>query len=129
MVILVVVETYGDAYPELAAKQSLIITTLQEEEAMFQSMLVRGERHLKQLIQTSKEGGESKVISGQDAFFLHDSMGFSVDLTELMALEYGYTVDHIGFESYMKEQKEKSRGNGNNKVFSFFSFCLLFFQM
>lgn len=53
--------------------------------------------------------GESKVVTGDKAFFLYDTVGFPIDLTELMAEEAGMTVDMKGFEEEMEGQKERSR--------------------
>jgi alanyl-tRNA synthetase len=53
--------------------------------------------------------GSGKVITGDAAFFLYDSLGFPLDLTQLVAREYGVTVDEAGFNEAMLQQKNRSR--------------------
>src|SRR5699024_2450549 len=62
---------------------------------------------LSQLVEASGEGG---TISGDDAFRLHDTFGFPVDLTVEMAGERGASVDREGFETAMAAQRDRSRG-------------------
>ena len=101
----VVVETYGDAYPELKQNQANIIEIVKEEEEAFSTMLDRGIKYFDEEINDSK----SKVVSGGQAFFLYDTLGFPIDLTELMAEEAGMSVDMKGFEGEMEGQKKRSR--------------------
>lgn len=68
-------------------------------------MLTRGVKYLNELVDGKEEG----VVEGRDAFFLYDSLGFPLDLTQLMAREKRFTVDVTGFEAAMQEQKERSR--------------------
>jgi alanyl-tRNA synthetase len=103
-----VVETFGGAYPELRAAQGAIVETLAEEEASFSSMLDRGIKYFEDMEAELKGRGETRV-PGDRAFFLYDSLGFPLDLTELMALEAGMTVDAEGFAGEMKAQKDRSR--------------------
>ena len=101
-----VVSSFGDYFPELRAKEALIKSVVSEEEAAFSSMLGRGVKYLNELVQDKPDGG---VVAGIDAFFLYDSLGFPLDLTQLMAEEKGFRVDLEGFESAMEEQKQRSR--------------------
>lgn len=101
----VVVETYGDAYPELKQNQANIIEIVKEEEEAFSTMLDRGIKYFEEEINDSK----SKIVSGGQAFFLYDTLGFPIDLTELMAEEAGMSVDMKGFEGEMEGQKKRSR--------------------
>lgn len=80
-----------------------------EEEQAFTRMLGRGVRYFTELVEDANEQGKGKVISGGEAFFLYDSLGFPVDLTELMAEEVGFTLDRVGFEDEMAAQKQRSR--------------------
>jgi alanyl-tRNA synthetase len=104
----VVVQEFGEFYPELRDAQSTIVEVIQEEEASFSSMLDRGIKYFEEMEQDIKGAGGAQV-SGEKAFFLYDTLGFPLDLTELMALEAGMTVDAAGFESEMKAQKDRSR--------------------
>ena len=58
----------------------------------------------------------NNTISGSDAFELYDTYGFPIDLTEMIALEKGYTVDQKGFEAALLEQKERSRADAKREV-------------
>jgi len=104
-VFTVVVDTFGEAYPELIKNQANIIEIVKEEEQAFSTMLDRGIKYFDEEINDSK----SKTVSGDKAFFLYDTLGFPIDLTELMAEEAGMTVDTKGFKNEMEEQKQRSR--------------------
>jgi len=101
----VVVETFGEAYPELVSNQANIIEIVKEEEEAFSSMLDRGIKYFDEEIKSEEE----KVVTGDKAFYLYDTLGFPIDLTELMAEEAGMTVDAKGFETAMENQKQRSR--------------------
>jgi alanyl-tRNA synthetase len=104
----VVVETFGDAYPELKKHQATILEIVAEEEEAFSTMLERGIKFFNELEKQVKTDGGDQV-SGDKAFFLYDTLGFPVDLTELMAQEAGMTVDTKGFTNEMETQKNRSR--------------------
>lgn len=104
----VVLETYGETYPELVENKDTIIATITEEEASFDTMLDRGIKFFKELEGEVKSESGSQ-ISGEKAFFMYDTLGFPVDLTELMAEEAGLTVDTKGFSEEMEAQKTRSR--------------------
>lgn len=104
----IVVETFGGAFPELVANQNNILEIIQEEEQAFSTMLDRGIKFFSELEGQLKSVGESKV-SGEKAFFLYDTLGFPIDLTELMAKEAGLSLDTDGFREEMEAQKKRSR--------------------
>jgi len=104
----VVVESFGDAYPELRQQQATIQEIIQEEEEAFSKMLDRGIKYFTDLEEELKRE-QQITVTGEKAFFLYDSLGFPIDLTELMAEEAGLTVDSRGFEAEMQTQKERSR--------------------
>ena len=104
----IVVDTFGDAFPELKENKDTIIEIITEEEQSFSSMLDRGIKFFDELKDEMKQDSQTQV-SGEKAFFLYDTLGFPLDLTELMAEEAGLTVDSAGFESEMETQKERSR--------------------
>ncbi|KAG7346035.1 alanyl-tRNA synthetase [Nitzschia inconspicua] len=99
------VEVMGGVFPELMERQEYITAVIMEEEESFSRTLDKGLQKFKEL---SQNVGDDKVFSGEDAHFLYTSMGFPIDLTELMAEEEGLTVDIEGFEKKMKEEQELS---------------------
>ena len=102
------VEQMGGQFPELKAQQGLIEKVIEEEESSFLRTLATGINLLDGVIErTKKEGRE--FISGRDAFELHDTFGFTIDLTELIAREQGVGVDLAAFEKELQAQKERSR--------------------
>jgi alanyl-tRNA synthetase len=103
----VVVKNFGDFYPELKEKETLITSIISEEEESFGKTLDKGLKKFDQMADKCKESG-STVFSGQDAHALYASMGFPVDLTELMAEERGLTLDKDGFEALMKHEHDLS---------------------
>ncbi|HEU5326201.1 MAG TPA: alanine--tRNA ligase [Candidatus Limnocylindria bacterium] len=100
----VVIDLMGGAYPTLAERRDEILDAIETEEDKFARTLEAGSARLAELVDA---GGE---ISGADAFRLHDTFGFPIDLTIEMAAERGVTVDRAGFDSAMAEQRERSRG-------------------
>ena len=103
-----VVDTFGSFYPELVKSKDTIIEVIKEEEEAFSTMLDRGIKYFDDLQTELKEKGV-KQVSGTEAFYLYDTLGFPVDLTAIMAEEAGLTVDSAGFEQAMEEQKQRSR--------------------
>jgi alanyl-tRNA synthetase len=103
-----VVENFKDAFPELVGKASFVQEVIAEEEASFNRTLRKGRERFDKFAAELAASG-SKVLPGPAAFFLYDSMGFPLDLTQIMADERGFTVDVPGFRTAMEEQKEKSR--------------------
>ncbi|MGE5265500.1 MAG: alanine--tRNA ligase [Acidobacteriota bacterium] len=107
-IIPTVIERMGDAYPELVKRREAILKTTLAEEERFQSTLRTGSALLDELIEDLKARG-AKEISGEDAFRLHDTYGFPLDLTRDVARDYGMTVDEPGFRRAMEEQSNRSR--------------------
>jgi len=102
----VVAQTMGDVFPEVRAKQEANEETIRREEETFNKTLDKGT----ELFEREVACAESRAqISGEFAFKLYDTYGFPLDLTELMARERGLTVDVIGFEKLMEEQRERAR--------------------
>ena len=104
----VLIETMGDAYPELIAGRELIAKVMREEEESFLRTLETGIRLLDKQIEESKKAGKT-VLDGHDAFVLYDTYGFPLDLTALILTEQGLSVDEAGFDKAMQEQKERAR--------------------
>lgn len=104
----VLIETMGDAYPELIAQKSLIEKVIKEEEEAFLRTLETGIRLLDKKMEETKAAGKT-TISGVDAFTLYDTYGFPLDLTELILREHGMDADIDEFNVEMQKQKERAR--------------------
>ncbi|XP_053558170.1 alanine--tRNA ligase, cytoplasmic [Bombina bombina] len=105
----VVVQSLGDAFPELKKDPDMVKDIINEEETQFLKTLSRGRRILDRKIQSL---GESKTIPGDTAWLLYDTYGFPVDLTGLIAEERGLTIDMESFEEERKAAQLKSQGKG-----------------
>lgn len=104
----VLIETMGDAYPELIAQQQLVVKVIKEEEESFLRTLETGIRLLDKVMADTKAAGKTE-ISGKDGFTLYDTFGFPLDLTELILRENGMTVNEEEFNVEMQKQKERAR--------------------
>jgi alanyl-tRNA synthetase len=110
----VVVRLLDGAYPELRTKVSFIQSILKEEEQSFVLLLERGIKYFDEQIVVMTKQGQTRV-SGNVAFFMYDTLGFPLDLTQIMAAEKGFTVDISGFQEAMTAQKERGRQAGREK--------------
>jgi alanyl-tRNA synthetase len=97
------IEQYASHYPELRERRDAIARVLSQEESTFAQTFEGGVVRLEELIRSG--GG----LSGDDAFVLHDTFGFPIELTEEIAAERGVTVDREGFERAMNEQRSRAR--------------------
>jgi alanyl-tRNA synthetase len=104
-----VIELMGDAYPELRESRSFVLEVSKHEEESFRRTLNRGLKMIDEEISRLKEGG-GKVISGEAAFFLHDTHGFPWDLTQIIARERGYDVDLTKFWEIMNSPRGAAQG-------------------
>ncbi len=95
-----------DSYPELERQQKFVREIIGPEERRFDETLHRGLERLEETIEASA-GGEQ--VAGADAFLLHDTYGFPIELTREIAAEHGFTVDEAGFETAMADQRERAR--------------------
>ena len=102
------IESMGEAYPELPAQRELIMRVIKEEEDSFLRTLENGIRMLDDAIARARKAG-SDEISGKDAFTMYDTYGFPLDLTELILKENGMTMDREGFDREMEAQKARAR--------------------
>ncbi len=99
----IIVENYGEAYPDLVKNKQKIIDTIKKEEERFAKTLDRGYKMLDEFI------GNKKDIDGESAFKLYDTFGFPFELTKEIAAEQGLNVDEAGFKAAMQEQKERAK--------------------
>ena len=104
----ILIETMGDAYPELKEQKVLIGKVIKEEEDAFLRTLETGIKLLDKVMADTKAAGKSE-ISGAEAFTLYDTYGFPLDLTELILKENGLGVDLGEFNAQMQQQKERAR--------------------
>ncbi len=99
----VVVENYGEAYPDLVKNKQKIVDTILKEEERFNKTLDRGYKLLNEFIDNKKD------IDGENAFKLYDTYGFPFELTKEIMEENGLKVDEDGFKVAMKEQKDRAK--------------------
>ena len=102
------IESMGEAYPEIQAQRELIIKVIKEEEDAFLRTLENGIRLLDDAAKAAKAENRTE-ISGSEAFTLYDTYGFPLDLTMLILKDYGMTVDREGFDREMAAQKARAR--------------------
>ncbi|WNI14654.1 alanine--tRNA ligase [Actinacidiphila sp. ITFR-21] len=110
----VVLKTMGEQYPELLTDRKRIETVALAEEAAFLKTLRAGTNILDTAVTETKAAGGS-VLSGDQAFLLHDTWGFPIDLTLEMASEQGLSVDEDGFRRLMKEQRDRAKADARAK--------------
>lgn len=119
----VVVEKFSGFFPELLAKKAYVMSVINDEELSFMRTLDKGVKHFNRVVAEMKKTGTT-VLPATDAHLLFGSMGFPLDLTELMAAERGLTVDTAGFQSLMdndrriSEQAQLARRGGGSKDMS-----------
>ena len=102
------IDSMGEAYPELPAQESLIKHVIKEEEDAFLRTLATGMKMIDDIIATAKKAGKS-TIDGVEAFTLYDTYGFPFDLTELILKENGMSVSEDDFNAEMAKQKQRAR--------------------
>ncbi|HEL2049052.1 TPA: alanine--tRNA ligase [Streptococcus suis] len=106
------VETVGaimeSYYPEVLEKRDFIEKIVKREEETFARTIDAGSGHLDDLLADLKAAGKD-TLEGKDIFKLYDTYGFPVELTEELAEDAGYKIDHEGFKAAMKEQQDRAR--------------------
>ncbi len=106
----VLIETMGDAYPELKSQRELIDRVIFEEEESFLKTLATGISLLDKIIDETVKN-DYKVVDGKVAFELYDTFGFPLDLTELILSEKGLVVNRREFQKEMEAQKKRARND------------------
>ncbi len=102
------IDSMGEAYPEIERQRELIMKVIKEEEDSFLRTLDKGIDILDGAIAAARKSGRTE-ISGKEAFVLYDTYGFPLDLTELILKENGMTMDKAEFDSEMEAQKTRAR--------------------
>ena len=103
-------DAMGPSYPELVTDFDRINRIAIAEETAFNRTLASGSRLFEDAANTTRAAGAT-VLSGTDAFTLHDTYGFPIELTLEMAAETGLTVDEEGFRGLMAEQRQRAKAD------------------
>lgn len=112
------IERMGETYDELRLRRDHILRVTEDEEKRFLATIDAGMARFDEIAPplaaerlTAIRNGDdvAPVVGGEDAFWLHDTHGFPLDLTELIARERGYAVDVEAFERALETQRERSR--------------------
>ena len=104
----IVQRDYAQAYPELMENENFILNHLSLEEKNFQTTLEQGTQLLQEKVKDLTKQGET-VLTGPDAFYLYETYGFPVELTEEMLEEQGLSVDMIAFQTAVEEHRLRAK--------------------
>src|SRR3954469_25933017 len=102
------------SYPEVAADFDRISSVAYAEEEAFRRTLTSGTALFDTAVAQAKQAG-TPALSGEQAFSLHDTFGFPIDVTLEMAAEQGVTVDEEGFRALMQQQRDRARADARAK--------------
>ena len=111
-IVRTVIDEMSPAYPELAEQRDHILAVAVAEEESFGKTLASGSKLFADAAASTRKAGRSR-ISGDDAFTLHDTYGFPIDLTLEMASEAGLDVDRDGFAALMAEQRDRAKADAS----------------
>ncbi|MCB0389791.1 MAG: alanine--tRNA ligase [Bdellovibrionales bacterium] len=112
-----VIKLMGHHYKELVAQESLIQSTVRDEEKRFLKTLDQGTDILQNEVQRLKNKNEN-ILSGEFAFKLYDTYGFPLDLTQLVAKEHHIQVNESDFHKHMQRAKEIAKASWKGKALS-----------
>ena len=110
----VVVSEMGDAYPELRTGRDGIVRAVRSEEDRFDAVLTAGLPRLEDVLDRAAAG--TRVVPGDEAFKLYDSLGVPLDFIEDLAQQRQLAVDRDGFDRAMAGQREKARAGSTFKA-------------
>ncbi len=113
----VVVDAMGDAFPEIKAHPDAVAKLIQNEEESFSRTLDRGLELFAAAADEARKvptAGTRPVVSAANAFKLHDTYGFPIDLTQIIAREQDLDVDVPGYEKLMDAARDKARLAGRS---------------
>src|SRR5207245_1784682 len=104
----VVVANMADQYPELRANRDSVVQVVRAEEDRFDAVLTNGLPRLEEALDRAAAG--KRVLGGDEAFRLYDSLGVPLDFMEDLAGQRGLGIDREGYERAMEGQRERARG-------------------
>nr|WP_269152642.1 alanine--tRNA ligase [Corynebacterium minutissimum] len=113
-----IMDTMTPSYPEIADNRERILRVAVAEERAFLKTLESGTKLFDEAVDELKNTSRAatpKVLSGEQAFELHDTYGFPIDLTLEMAQEAGLSVDMEGFDAAMGEQRRRAKADSQAK--------------
>lgn len=99
----IAIKQFSPIYSKLEKDKKYILDVIEDEEVKFRKTLKRGIQKFEELF------SQSGKITGEDAFYLYETYGFPIEITQEMAQEKGFTVDKNEFDKAFKEHKEESR--------------------
>ena len=108
-----VVAAMGDAYPDLKANREAIVRTIRSEEERFDAVLTAGLPRLEDVLDRAAAG--DKIVPGDDAFRLYDSLGVPFDFMDDLAQQRGLAIDQEGYNRAMQGQRDKARAGSSFK--------------
>ncbi len=111
----VVIQQYGDSYPELSVNRERILEELLQEENRFARTLAAGQKEFEKLVGWITRSGQEKVINGKTAFRLYDTYGYPLEMTVEMAKEQGFIVDEAGYAAAFAEHQAKSHAGSEQR--------------
>ena len=106
-----VIDEYKDVFTNLQSQENFIINVILEEEKTFLKTLDNGLKKIN-LIKENLDG-KSKTLPGKVVFELYDTYGFPYDLTELISKEHSLKIDKKSFDSFLEQQRDRSRKSSN----------------
>jgi alanyl-tRNA synthetase len=107
----VLVAEMGDAYPELRRNRDSVVQVVRSEEERFDAVLTAGLPRLEEALDRAAAG--SRVLPGEEAFRLYDSLGVPLDFMEDIASQRGLAIDREGYERAMEGQRERARAGSS----------------
>jgi alanyl-tRNA synthetase len=113
-VVPMVIEMMGEAYPELREHEQQILLWTTQEEQRFRRTLSSGLRHLDAVIQSMRQE-QRQILSGREAFKLHDTYGFPLDLTSKILTDSGFAVNVEEYDEERRIQQQRSRSGARSR--------------
>ena len=107
-------EQFEGVFSEINKQKEFIKKVIKEEEISFYRTLEQGLKRIDSICKSLKEDNEI-IVSGKDVFELYDRYGFPVDLTDLIAKGYGFTIDQEGFKTALNKQKSRSKAAASSE--------------
>jgi alanyl-tRNA synthetase len=109
-----VIAEMGEAYPDLVANRESIVRVVRSEEERFDAVLTGGLPRLEEVL--DRAAGGNRIIAGEEAFKLYDSLGMPLDFIEDLAGQRGLALDREGYERAMEGQRVKARAGSSFKT-------------